>query len=91
MVWDSPLLTVGNLARARSRSGGRSPRGAGHGSHGNRVTHPPDRTMMPSPPPVAHLAPSSTDMVLASMVAAADHPPQDVVLVYTITSSMDSL
>jgi hypothetical protein len=56
---------------------------------GNRVTRPPNHTMMPTPPPAAHLAPSSTDMLPAPTVAAANFPPQDVVLVYTITFLMD--
>jgi hypothetical protein len=45
---------------------------------------------MPTPPPVAHPAPSSLVMVPAPAVAVAERPPQDVGLVYTITSSTDS-
>jgi hypothetical protein len=112
MVQNSPLLTMGNLAHPCSCLCVRSPRGAGHGLHGNGVpcppkssrspwgaghglqedgvTHPPNCTMMPTPPPAAHPAPSSTDMVPAPTMLAADHPPQDMMTVYTITSLMDS-
>jgi hypothetical protein len=45
---------------------------------------------MPTLPPVAHPAPSSLVVVLAPAVAVAERPPQDVGLVYTITSLTDS-
>jgi hypothetical protein len=69
---------------------GKSPRYAGQSLQGNGATHPPDHTVMPTPPPVAHPAPSSSVTVPAPVVAVAERPPQDVGSVYTITSSTDS-
>jgi hypothetical protein len=46
MAWDSPLLTEADLGHhSRSRSCGRSPRGAGHGSWGDGIQHPPNGIM----------------------------------------------
>jgi hypothetical protein len=83
--WGAGHGLHGNGVTHPSKSG-RSPQGVGHGLQGDEVTLPPNCTMMPSPPPVAHPAPSDTDMVPAPMVAAANCPPEDEMSVYTITS-----
>jgi hypothetical protein len=103
---DSPLLTGSNLGcYSHSRSRSWSPQGAGHGSWGDGVTHPPNRmTMrMTSPPSGTSPAPSGMDLAsnptttnttirLPAEASSATQPPQaqDAVLVYTITSLMDS-
>jgi hypothetical protein len=69
---------------------GKSPQNAGHSSQGDGATRPTDHTVMPTPPPIAHPAPSSLVMVPAPAVAVAGRPPQDVGLVYTVTSLTDS-
>ncbi len=69
---------------------GKSPRNAGHGLQGDGATCPPNHTMMSTPPLVIHPASSSLVMVPVPVVAVAERPPQDVGLVYTITSSTDS-
>jgi hypothetical protein len=105
MAQDSLLLTGSDLGRpSRSRSCSRSPWGAGHGSRGNGVTHPPNRKMtkMTSPPSGTSPAPSGTDLAsnptttstmirLPAKASSATQPPQaqDAVLVYTVTSSTD--
>jgi hypothetical protein len=107
MARDFPLLTGSDLGhRSHSRSHGRSPRGAGHGSQGNGVTHPPNRTTTrtTSPPSGTSPAPSGMDLAsnptttsttirLLAEASSATQPPQaqDAVLVYTVTSLMDSL
>jgi hypothetical protein len=53
---------------------GKSPRNASHGSQGNGATCPPNPTVMPTPPPVAHLASSSLVVVPAPAVAVTEHP-----------------
>ncbi len=106
MARDSPLLTGSNLGCCScSHSCGRSPRGASHGSWGNGVTPPPNRTMTrtTSPPSGTSPAPSGTDLAsnptttsttihLLAEASLATQPPQaqDAVLVYTVTSSTDS-
>jgi hypothetical protein len=106
MARDSPLLMGSNLGRhSHSCSRGRSPRGAGHGSWGNGVTHPPNRmtARTTSPPSGTSPARSGTDLAsnpmttstticLPAEASLATQPPQaqDAVSVYTITSSKDS-
>ncbi len=106
MARDSLLLMGSNLGRcSHSRSHGRSPRGASHGSQGNGVTHLPNRmtTRMTSPPSGTSPAPSGMDLAsdptttstmicLPAEASSATQPPQaqDAVSVYTVTSSTDS-